>query len=119
MVKNTDICSFCGRSRKEVSLLIAGMDGFICDLCVEQASIIVSEELKKKGEFKLQKSKLMRPTEIKKFLDQYVIGQEDAKAGVEAAKKAGMKCIGVGICSELADADAVIPGFENIDLSIL
>ncbi|HPW41070.1 MAG TPA: beta-phosphoglucomutase, partial [Bacillota bacterium] len=44
---------------------------------------------------------------------------EDAKAGVEAAKKAGMKCIGVGIRSELADADAVIPGFENIDLCIL
>ena len=85
MVKNTDICSFCGRSRKEVSLLIAGMDGFICDLCVEQASIIVSEELKKKGEFKLQKSKLMRPTEIKKFLDQYVIGQDEAKKYLSVA----------------------------------
>jgi beta-phosphoglucomutase len=44
---------------------------------------------------------------------------EDAKAGVEAAKKAGMKCVGVGISSELSEADAVIPGFENIDLSIL
>ena len=44
---------------------------------------------------------------------------EDAKAGVEAAKKAGMKCVGVGISSELYEVDAVIPGFENIDLSIL
>lgn len=44
---------------------------------------------------------------------------EDAKAGIEAAKRAGMKCIGVGISSQLADADMVIPGFENIDLDIL
>jgi beta-phosphoglucomutase len=44
---------------------------------------------------------------------------EDAAAGVEAAKRAGMKCVGVGTSSELAEADVVIPGFENIDLSIL
>jgi len=78
-MKNTDKCSFCGRDRKEVKLLISGMDGFICDLCAEQANLIVKEELKKKGDFKLQQSKLLKPIEIKKFLDQYVIGQDEAE----------------------------------------
>lgn len=78
-MKNNDKCSFCGRQRKEVNLLIAGVDAFICDLCAEQANLIVREELKKKGNFKLSKSKLLKPIEIKKFLDQYVIGQDEAK----------------------------------------
>jgi ATP-dependent Clp protease ATP-binding subunit ClpX len=84
-MKNTDKCSFCGRSRREVGLLIAGLDGFICDLCAEQAHLIVKEELKKKGEFKLQKNKLLKPVEIKKFLDQYVIGQDEAKKFLSVA----------------------------------
>lgn len=78
-MKNNDKCSFCERQRKEVNLLIAGVDAFICDLCAEQANLIVREELKKKGNFKLSKSKLLKPIEIKKFLDQYVIGQDEAK----------------------------------------
>lgn len=78
-MKNNDKCSFCERQRKEVNLLIAGVDAFICDLCAEQANLIVREELKKKGNFKLSKSELLKPIEIKKFLDQYVIGQDDAK----------------------------------------
>ncbi|MDD2195563.1 MAG: ATP-dependent Clp protease ATP-binding subunit ClpX [Bacteroidales bacterium] len=78
-MKNNDKCSFCGRQRKEANLLIAGVDAYICDLCTEQANLIVREELKKKGNFKLSKSKLLKPIEIKKFLDQYVIGQDDAK----------------------------------------
>ncbi|HQE53763.1 AAA family ATPase, partial [Tenuifilum sp.] len=84
-MKNTDKCSFCGRPRREVNLLIAGLDGFICDLCSEQAHLIVKEELKKKGEFKLQKNKLLKPLEIKKFLDQYVIGQDEAKKFLSVA----------------------------------
>ncbi|MGD9977990.1 MAG: ATP-dependent Clp protease ATP-binding subunit ClpX [Bacteroidales bacterium] len=84
-MKNTDKCSFCGRDRKDVKLLIAGMDGFICDLCAEQASLIAKEELKKKGEFKLQQSKLLKPVEIKKFLDEYVIGQDEAKKFLSVA----------------------------------
>lgn len=78
-MKNSDRCSFCGRPRKEVNLLIAGMDAFICDLCVEQADIIIREELKKKGSFSLSKDKLLKPVEIKAFLDLYVIGQHEAK----------------------------------------
>ncbi|MDX9852802.1 MAG: ATP-dependent Clp protease ATP-binding subunit ClpX [Tenuifilaceae bacterium] len=84
-MRNTDKCSFCGRERKEVNLLIAGVTGFICDMCAEQANLIVREELKKKGEFKLNKGKLLKPTEIKKFLDQYVIGQDEAKKFLSVA----------------------------------
>jgi ATP-dependent Clp protease ATP-binding subunit ClpX len=84
-MKNTDRCSFCGRPRREVNLLVAGAEAFICDLCAEQANMIVREELKKKGEFKLSKSKLMKPAEIKSFLDQYVIGQDEAKKFLSVA----------------------------------
>jgi len=84
-MKNTDKCSFCGRDRKEVNLLVAGANAFICDMCAEQANLIVREELKKKGEFKLNKSKLLKPAEIKKFLDQYVIGQDEAKKFLSVA----------------------------------
>lgn len=64
---------------------MAGAEAFICDLCAEQANMIVREELKKKGEFKLSKSKLMKPAEIKSFLDQYVIGQDEAKKFLSVA----------------------------------
>ncbi len=84
-MRNTDKCSFCGRERKEVNLLIAGVTGFICDMCAEQANLIVREELKKKGEFKLNKGKLLKTIEIKKFLDQYVIGQDEAKKFLSVA----------------------------------
>jgi len=74
-----DKCSFCGREKKEVNLLIAGMEGHICDSCVEQAHAIVEEEFKKDETFDTKGLKLMKPIEIKNFLDQYVIGQEHAK----------------------------------------
>lgn len=74
-----DKCSFCGRTKNQVNLLIAGQTGHICDTCAEQAFNIVSEEFKKRGEFDLNQIKLLKPIEIKKFLDQYVIGQETAK----------------------------------------
>jgi ATP-dependent Clp protease ATP-binding subunit ClpX len=74
-----DKCSFCGREKKEVNLLIAGMEGHICDSCVEQAYAIVEEELKKDESFVNKDFKIMKPKEIKDFLDQYVIGQDHAK----------------------------------------
>jgi len=74
-----DKCSFCGREKKEVNLLIAGMEGHICDNCVEQAHAIVEEEFKKVKGFDTSGIKLMKPIEIKNFLDQYVIGQDQAK----------------------------------------
>lgn len=74
-----DRCSFCGREKKETQLLIAGISGHICDKCIEQAHSIVQEELGSKGEFDVSKIRLLKPAEIKNFLDMYVIGQDEAK----------------------------------------
>ncbi|MDO4497105.1 MAG: ATP-dependent Clp protease ATP-binding subunit ClpX [Bacteroidales bacterium] len=79
--KIEDRCSFCGRYRSEVRLLISGLNGFICDECSEQAKAITDEHLKKAAteQAGLDLKKLPRPKEIKEFLDGYVIGQDDAK----------------------------------------
>ncbi len=76
-------CSFCGRSRDEVKILIAGQDGHICESCVEHAQDIIGQELgvvaeeqKPTSSYKLT---IRKPIEIKKFLDEYVIGQDHAK----------------------------------------
>ncbi|HPE76439.1 MAG TPA: ATP-dependent Clp protease ATP-binding subunit ClpX [Draconibacterium sp.] len=75
----SDKCSFCGREKNEVNLLIAGIDGHICDRCAEQAHSIIQEEVRKDSTFDLDGAKLLKPKEIKEFLDQYVIGQDQAK----------------------------------------
>jgi len=73
-------CSFCGRSKKETAILIAGLDAFICDMCVTQANQIVSEELAERGTGATkQELNLLKPLEIKIHLDEYVIGQDEAK----------------------------------------
>ncbi len=74
-----DKCSFCGRTKKEANLLIAGLEGHICDNCIEQAHNILQEEMGNKSNFSLDSIKLRKPGEIKSFLDQYVIGQDRAK----------------------------------------
>lgn len=74
-----DKCSFCGREKKEVNLLIAGIDGHICDRCADQAHSIIQEEVKTTNTFDLDGVKLLKPKEVKEFLDQYVIGQDRAK----------------------------------------
>jgi ATP-dependent Clp protease ATP-binding subunit ClpX len=74
-----DKCSFCGRTKKEANLLIAGLEGHICDHCIEQAYAIMSEELGSKKNPAFDSINLLKPVEIKNFLDQYVIGQETAK----------------------------------------
>ena len=82
MAKNQQLhCSFCGRSRDEVKILIAGQEGHICENCVEHAREIIDQEIAVKsdkgtGSFKLS---VKKPIEIKEFLDEYVIGQDDAK----------------------------------------
>ncbi len=80
-----DKCSFCGRSRSEVELLIAGMNGFICDQCAHQAIDIVNEELKSHSTLNLEHIEIKKPVEIKAFLDQYVIGQDEAKKHIAVA----------------------------------
>ncbi|KAF5028812.1 ATP-dependent Clp protease ATP-binding subunit ClpX [anaerobic digester metagenome] len=81
MAKPTDHCSFCGRSQQEVKLLITGVSGNICDACVEQAQLIINEELALKNKKPAAGTgfTLRKPKEIYEFLDQYVIGQEQAK----------------------------------------
>lgn len=84
MAKTTLHCSFCGRSRDEVKILIAGQEGHICENCVEHAQEIIEQELMIRSEstppsstsYKLN---VKKPIEIKRFLDEYVIGQDDAK----------------------------------------
>ncbi len=80
-----DKCSFCGRERKDTNLLIAGVSGHICDSCIEQAHGILEEEFKKKGGFNVDEITLLKPKEIKLFLDQYVIGQDEAKRFLSVA----------------------------------
>lgn len=82
----TDSCSFCGRSKDEVNLLIAGVSGHICDACIEQAYTIIKEELKPAQKpFDIGEIEVKTPVQIKQFLDQYVIGQEDAKKVLSVA----------------------------------
>jgi len=80
MAKKTgNFCSFCGRYESEVDFLISGINGFICDECVEHAHLLVKEDEKYKRRSVTPDFKLMKPLEIKSFLDQYVIGQDNAK----------------------------------------
>ena len=80
-----DKCSFCGRDKKDTNLLIAGISGHICDSCIEQAHDIIKEESKVNSNLNLNELKLLKPTEIKTFLDQYVIGQDAAKKYLSVA----------------------------------
>jgi ATP-dependent Clp protease ATP-binding subunit ClpX len=89
MAKNILHCSFCGRSRDEVKILIAGQEGHICENCVEHAREIIDQELMVRDEkgtgtatFKLT---VKKPIDIKKFLDEYVIGQDEAKKVLSVA----------------------------------
>ncbi len=87
MAKQTLECSFCGRKKPETDLLIAGIDAHICDKCIEQAHGIVLEELKaNKGSNKnVGDLILKKPKEIRAFLDQYVIGQDQTKKVMSVA----------------------------------
>ncbi len=74
-------CSFCGRTEEQVALLMTGMTGYICNDCVEQAHAILREEsLLPKSDFEM--TELPKPKEIKAFLDEYVIGQDEAKCAL-------------------------------------
>ncbi len=79
-------CSFCGRGKSEVNVLIAGITGHICDNCISQAQSIIKEELSQKANKQLESSlRLQKPEEIKNYLDNYVIGQDDAKKVLSVA----------------------------------
>ena len=78
------LCSFCGRSKSQTKLLIAGLDAHICDICISQADMILKddESSKDSSDFDVE---LKPPKEIKNFLDLHVIGQEDAKKTLSVA----------------------------------
>lgn len=86
MSKKEAGCSFCGRSRSEVGMLIAGVTGHICESCVSQAHTIIKEEEVSQSHTKSEHVvNVMRPAEIKEKLDDYVIGQDDAKKVLSVA----------------------------------
>src|SRR5215203_4359081 len=89
MAKTTLHCSFCGRSRDEVKILIAGQEGHICENCVEHAREIIEQELMIRNENGVSSSQfkltVKKPMEMKRFLDEYVIGQDDAKKVLSVA----------------------------------
>ncbi len=86
MAKEVLECSFCGRKKPETNLLIAGIDAHICDRCIEQAHGIVLEELKQTGASEAFNDLVLRkPKEIKSFLDEYVIGQDQTKKVLSVA----------------------------------
>ena len=82
-------CSFCGRAERDVSLLITGVNGFICSDCAQQAYRIVKDSLpvehKEKDDLGFDLAELPKPRDIKAYLDQYVIGQDDAKRNLAVA----------------------------------
>ena len=83
----TDVtCSFCGRSKSEVDLMISGIHSHICNHCIKQASQILEEEFKTQGsEEESTEFNLIKPVDMKKHLDQYVVGQDEAKKVISVA----------------------------------
>jgi len=100
-------CSFCGRPQEQVGLLISGIDARICNECVEQAYQIVKEEAKSKGgDFQIpDMDEVKTPAEIKSFLDQYVIGQDEAKKILAVAVYNHYKRIGHDAAAKEVEID--------------
>jgi len=85
MNKEDKKCSFCGRNKQDVSILISGINANICEYCVEQSQAIIREEVIAVKSKQFLKLKLKKPKEIKEYLDQYVIGQDNAKKVLSVA----------------------------------
>ncbi len=101
--KTEDRCSFCGRRRSETEILISGIDGLICEQCVQQAQEIVKEEVKSKNKPNKTELKLKKPIEIKALLDEYVIGQDEAKSVLSVAVYNHYKRINYNLINKTED----------------
>lgn len=112
MAKKIEKCSFCGRDRNDVDTLITGVDAHICNYCIEQAKAIVDEDLGTRRSSKYGKINLLKPVEIKEYLDQYVIGQDDAKRVLAVAVYNHFK----RIAQKVKDADEIEIEKSNIIL---
>jgi len=85
MIKAKDKCSFCGREKKDTNMLIAGLEANICNYCIDQAKAILDDETASKTYKEHIDFELIKPIQIKNFLDQYVIGQDEAKKIISVA----------------------------------
>src|SRR5688572_9472969 len=128
MAKNILHCSFCGRSRDEVKILIAGQEGHICENCVEHAREIIDQELMVRDDknaassnFKLT---VKKPIEMKRFLDEYIIGQDEAKKVLSVAvynhfKRLQYKTDNVGNEVEIEKSNIVMVGETGTGKTLL
>jgi ATP-dependent Clp protease ATP-binding subunit ClpX len=94
MGKQVERCSFCGRTKRDANMLIAGLDAHICDHCINQAQLIIAEEMASRQGDSLTDIEVLKPAEIKRYLDQYVIGQDSAKRVLSVAVYNHYKRIG-------------------------
>jgi len=102
-------CSFCGRNKKDVTMMISGINAHICNVCVSQAQQILQEEQTNKGKKSDGKFNLVKPVEMKAFLDQYIVGQDDAKKVLSVAVYNHYKRL-----SQKSTADDVVIEKSNI-----
>jgi len=104
MTKKESKCAFCRREGKDTDIMITGVDAKICDRCVEQAMQIIEEDKRQNESRKIPSFKLFKPAEIKNHLDQYVIGQEDAK-----------KVLSVAVYNHYKRINHMAPGADDVD----
>ena len=123
MAKSEVNCSFCGRPKSEVEILIAGVTGHICESCIEQAHDIVSEEETHKLSTQNLDFKLLKPVEIRDKLNEYVIGQEDAKKFLAVAVYNHYKRISNNLSSnenqELEKSNVILVGRTGTGKTLL
>ncbi|MEP0986754.1 ATP-dependent Clp protease ATP-binding subunit ClpX [Ekhidna sp.] len=102
-------CSFCGRNKKDVDLMISGIHAHICDKCISQAQQILNEELKTSSDNESPNFKLIKPADMKSHLDEFVIGQDEAKKYISVAVYNHYKRL-----MQTADKDDVVIEKSNI-----